>query len=173
MNTKNLLVTGPPGCGKSTLIEKIVTHIDKPMTGFFTRELRDQGQRVGFSITTLSGKQSLLAHETSKSRVRVGRYGVDIDAIDQIAVPSLSPSDPAEIIVIDEIGKMECASPRFREAVLRVLDSEHPVVGSIAQRGGSFIQKVRERDDVSLVRISETNRDWLLEDLLTSLLGST
>jgi nucleoside-triphosphatase len=131
----------PPGCGKSTLIEKIVTHIDKPMTGFFTRELRDQGRCVGFSITTLSGKQSLLAHETSKSRVRVGRYGVDIDAIDRIAVPSLSPSDPAEIIVIDEIGKMECASSRFRQAVLRVLDSEHPVVGSIAQRGGSFIQR--------------------------------
>jgi nucleoside-triphosphatase THEP1 len=170
MNTKNLLLTGPPGCGKSTLIEKIIAHIDKPMTGFFTRELRDQGRRVGFSINTLAGKQSVLAHETSKSRVRVGKYGVNIDAIDQIAVPSLSPSNPDEIVVIDEIGKMECASSRFREVVLKVLDSEHPVIGSIAQRGHPFIQTVRERDDVSLVLISETSRDSLLEDLLRSLL---
>jgi nucleoside-triphosphatase THEP1 len=86
MNTKNLLLTGPPGCGKSTLIEKLIARIDQPMTGFFTGELRDRGRRVGFSITTLCGKQGVLAHASSKSPVRVGKYGVNVEAIDQMAV---------------------------------------------------------------------------------------
>jgi nucleoside-triphosphatase THEP1 len=169
MNTKNLLLTGPPGCGKSTVIEKLIARIDQSMTGFFTRELRDRGRRVGFSIITLCGKQGVLAHERSRSPVRVGKYGVNVEAIDLIAVPSLSASNPTEIVVIDEIGKMECESPRFRETVLKVLDSENPVIGSIAQRGGPFIQKMRERQDVTLVGVSETNRDSLLEALLRSL----
>jgi len=66
-NPKNILLTGPPRCGKSTLIQKLITKIEKPMTGFFTREMREGGRRVGFLIITLDGKQGILAHEGSKS----------------------------------------------------------------------------------------------------------
>ncbi|WP_207681619.1 nucleoside-triphosphatase [Desulfonema magnum] len=59
----NILFTGPPGCGKTTLVEKIVRHTNTPATGFFTREIRKKGKRVGFSISTLDGKQGVLAHK--------------------------------------------------------------------------------------------------------------
>ena len=57
----NILITGPPRCGKSTLIEKVVSRIERPVTGFFTREIKGKGRRVGFSINTLDGKEGILA----------------------------------------------------------------------------------------------------------------
>jgi nucleoside-triphosphatase THEP1 len=159
----NILVTGPPRCGKSTLIKRVVGRIQKPMIGFFTQEVRERGKRVGFSITTLDGKKGVLAHQAIKSRFRVGKYGVNLDHIDQVAVPSMIPSKADEIVVIDEIGKMECFSPLFRQTLVKVLDSENPVLGSIAMKGGKFIQKVKERENVLLVHVTEKNRDALLD----------
>ncbi len=160
--SRNILLTGPPRCGKSTLIERVVGRIQKPMTGFFTREIRQGGRRVGFSITTLDGKKGVLAHQDTKSRFRVGKYGVNLDHIDQIAVPSMLPARADELVVIDEIGKMECFSPLFRQTLVKALDSENPVIGSIAVKGDKFIQRVKEREDVLLVHVTEKNRDELV-----------
>ena len=170
MKAKNILLTGPPRCGKSTLIEKLIHQIDRPLTGFFTREIREGGKRKGFSIITLGGKEGVLAHEENKSRVRVGKYGVNIDELDRIAVPAVIPSKPEEIVIIDEIGKMECYSPLFRETLVKTLDSANLVVGSIALKGGPFIQKIKERKDVLLVTVSERNRDSLVAYLLEQIL---
>ena len=166
---KNIFVTGRPGCGKSTLIEKAVAQIKNPATGFFTREIRKRGRRTGFSITTLDGKQGVLAHETIQDRPRVGKYGVNLQDIDQVAVPSMMPFAPDQVVVIDEVGKMECFSPLFRETLIRVLDSAHPVIGSIAQKGDKFIEEIKARDDVLLVRVTEKNRD--APELLSRLLS--
>lgn len=159
---KNILLTGPPRCGKSTLIEKIIGRLNKPMTGFFTREIREKGKRTGFSIVTLDGKQGVLAHQNIKGRFRVGKYGVNLDHIDHIAVPSMIPSNTNQIVVIDEIGKMECYSPLFRKTLMQILDSENPLIGSIAQKGDAFIQGIKERKDVLLIHVNERNRDKLI-----------
>ena len=159
----NILVTGPPRSGKSTLIEKVVQKINRPATGFFTQELREKGKRVGFSITTLDGKTGVLAHQGLRSKFRVGKYGVNLEDLDQIAVPSMLPSIPGQIVVIDEIGKMECFSGLFKETLLRVLSSENQVIGSIAIKGDHFIQSIKKRDDVSLVSITEKTRDVALQ----------
>ncbi len=170
--SKNIFVTGPPGCGKSTVIEKLLVRIEKPATGFFTREIREKGRRTGFSITTLDGKKGVLAHENIKSRLKVGKYGVNLHDIDEIAVPSMMPARAGEIVVIDEVGKMECFSSLFREILIKVLDSDHPVIGSIAQKGDKFIQEIRARDDVLLVPLTKKNRDEPeLIDQLLSVLG--
>ncbi len=159
----NILLTGPPQSGKSTLIEKVIKRVKRPATGFFTRELREKGKRVGFLIETLDGKTGLLAHQNIKSNYRVGKYGVNIEDLDQIAVPSMLPSTDDQIVVIDEIGKMECFSRLFKETLLRVLSAENQVVGSIAIKGDRFIQKIKNRDDVILVSISEKTRDSALQ----------
>jgi nucleoside-triphosphatase len=162
----NLLVTGPPRSGKSTLIEKTISQIAAPATGFFTEEIRERGRRVGFSITTLDGKTGVLAHREIRSRFRVGPYGVNLQAMDQVAVPSMQPSAPGQLVIVDEIGKMECFSPLFKQTLVEVLDSEHQLIGSIAIKGNNFIQNIKKRDDVLLIAISESNRDSALELLL-------
>ncbi|UCD32942.1 MAG: hypothetical protein JSW04_11645 [Desulfobacterales bacterium] len=161
MTAKKILFTGLPRSGKTTLIESLVKHIKSPATGFFTREIKEKGHRVGFSIHTLDGKQGLLAHQRIKSRYRVGKYGVVIDDIDRVAVPSMLPEKPDTIVVIDEIGKMECFSPLFRKTLVKILDSDHPVLGSIALKGDRFMQEITARQDLTVVHVTLQNRDSL------------
>ena len=161
MDKKNILFTGPPRCGKSTLIEKIVKKISTPATGFFTREIRESGNRVGFSINTLDHRTGVLAHKGIQSRFRVGRYGVNLEDIDGIAVPSMMPDRSDMLIVIDEIGKMECFSELFKKTLISLLDSKHRVLGSITMKGDRFIRQIKARDDVMLVTVTPKNRDKL------------
>ena len=163
MKKKNILYTGPPRCGKSTLIEKIVKKIDPPATGFFTREIREKGKRVGFSINTLHGKEGILAHQNIKSRHRVGKYGVNLADINRIAVPSMITEISEAHIVVDEIGKMECFSALFKKTLVNVLDSDHRVIGSIALKGEGFIRQIKARTDVLLISVTPENRDELAD----------
>jgi nucleoside-triphosphatase THEP1 len=163
---KNILITGHPGCGKTTLVEKVVNGIKIPVTGFVTREIRERGRRVGFSLETLEGKRATLSHVDIQSKVRVGKYGVDLQALENIAVPSLHPGSADIVVVIDEIGKMECFSPLFRRAVLSVLDSSNPVFASIAEKGGPFIRSIKDRRDVELFRVLTVNRDSLAVSII-------
>ena len=165
----NILITGPPGCGKSTLIEKVVNRIEEPAGGFFTREIKDKGRRVGFSINTLDGREGILAHKSIRSEYRVGKYGMNIEDIDTIAVPSLIPKGKDEIVVIDEIGKMECFSDLFKKTLIQVLDSPNCVIGSIALKGGPFIQGIKNRDDVQVSNVTPETRDSLVEKILDSI----
>ncbi|MGB6279671.1 MAG: nucleoside-triphosphatase, partial [Syntrophobacteria bacterium] len=135
----------------------------RPVTGFFTQELREKGRRVGFSITTLEGKTGVLAHQSIRSTFRVGNYSVNLEDLDQIAVPSMLPSTPDQIVVVDEIGKMECFSRLFKETLIKVLSSANLVIGSVAIKGDHFIQSIKKRDDVSLVSITEKTRDAALQ----------
>jgi nucleoside-triphosphatase len=161
MDRKNILLTGPPQCGKSTLIEKIVKRIDTPATGFYTREIRDSDQRVGFSIDTLDHRTGVLAHQDIRSRFRVGRYGVNLEDIDRIAVPAMMPDRQDMLVVIDEIGKMECFSELFKKTLISLLDSNHRVLGSITMKGDRFIRQIKARGDVLLVTVTLKNRDKL------------
>ncbi|MBW1793007.1 MAG: AAA family ATPase [Deltaproteobacteria bacterium] len=121
--------------------------------------MREKGRRTGFSITTLDGKKGVLAHRNIKSRFKVGKYGVSLHDIEHIAVPSMTPSEPDEVVVVDEVGKMECFSSLFRQTLVKVLDAHHPLIGSIAQKGDKFIEKIKARDDVLVVPVTENNRD--------------
>ena len=164
---RNILFTGLPGCGKSTIIEKIVQRINRPSPGFFTREIRDRGRRVGFSITTLNGQQGMLAHIDIRSHIRVGRYGVNTQDIDKIAVPSMRPENDNVILVVDEIGKMECFSGLFRQTLMNILDATNTVVGSISLKGDAFIGAIKKRPDTLLIPVSEKNRDYLVDEFFT------
>jgi nucleoside-triphosphatase THEP1 len=159
---KNILLTGSPGCGKSTLIEKVVAGTKRPATGFLTREIREHNRRVGFSINPLNGNSGVLAHENIESKFKVGKYGVNIKGIDSIAVPAMVPDNEKVLVIIDEIGKMECLSGLFRDTVKGVLNSKNPVLGSIALSGGPFITKIKRRDDILIVEVTKDNRDTLV-----------
>jgi nucleoside-triphosphatase len=172
---KNILFTGLPGCGKSTIIAKIVQRLNRPSTGFFTREMRDKGRRVGFSITTLDGRRGILAHIDIRSAYKVGKYRVNLQDIDKIAVPAMIPASENLVIVVDEIGKMECFSMIFRQTLIKVLDASNPVIGSIALKGNAFISTIKKRPDIRLIPISERNRNILAKEILerlTNLTGS-
>jgi len=167
MNCKNVFFTGPPRCGKTTLIEKVVEHLERSATGFFSREIREKGHRTGFSLETLDGKKGILAHVNIKGHYQVGKYGVNLKDIDLIAVPSMRPKHESEIVVIDEVGKMECCSALFRKTLVQILDSDHVVIGSISLKGDRFIEAIKLRGDVTVVEVTAQNRDELDRSCLT------
>src|SRR5438094_663305 len=123
--TGKVLLTGRPGCGKTTLIKRVVNNLARRAGGFYTEEMRQYGARVGFKIVTLDGNEAVFAHVDFKTPERVGKYGLDLSALEAVGVESVREAARRQrIVVIDEIGPMEIRSPIFREAVNEALDSE-------------------------------------------------
>jgi nucleoside-triphosphatase len=169
----NILITGRPGCGKSTLIAGLVERITVRARGFTTGEIRTSGGgREGFRITTLQGREGVLAHKNLTAGPRVGRYRVNIHDIDEIGAAEIENAldDPStELIVIDEIARMELHSGRFRRAALRALDAAVPVLGAIQQRRDLFLDAVREREDTRIIGIERDRIAELRGTILSAL----
>ena len=168
---KNLLLTGRPGVGKTTLIRAVVEELGPSKAGgFWSKEIRESGRRVGFSIETLSGQTGVLAHCGLSSGPRLGRYFVNIKDIDEIAVPSLvSARESDKLIIIDEIAKMELFSREFASEMRRCLDSRR-VIATIQQRRGKFLDEVRARKDIKLFELTVCNRNEMPRRII-ALLG--
>jgi nucleoside-triphosphatase len=164
---KNLLLTGPPGCGKTTVIRRVAERLgDLRLMGFLTLEMREHGERVGFEAIDLSGHRAILADVRSRSPTRVGRYGVEPARLVPIVERNLGAlAGPVDGLLIAEIGKMECYCPAFVAAVRRVLDGPLPLLASIALRGGGFIAEVKALPDVRIIAVAPGNRGWLPEQL--------
>lgn len=167
---KNLFVTGLPGTGKTTLIRKVLDGLSPGVaaSGFFTAEIRESGERAGFTVNTLDGGSGVLSHIRFGGGVRVGRYGVDVNGFEGLVLPLLE-AGRAGLYVIDEIGKMECFSRAFCDKVRALLDSGAPVLATVALRGGGFIAEVKTRGDVALFEVTVKNRDRLVADVREAL----
>lgn len=168
-----LLLTGPPGVGKTTVTQKVLTGIEISAGGFYTQEMREGGCRVGFSLRTLDGAEGVLAHIDYQGGYRVGRYGVDIDLFERLAIPALERAlETKELVVIDEIGRMELFSRRFQEMVLYILDQEkRHLLGVIHQGRGLFMASIKRRRDVEIMAVNRANRDKLPARIMAHLGG--
>ena len=173
-SAKNILITGLPGVGKTTLIKKLIERLrDEHPVGFCTSEIRERGERKGFELNGLDGRRGILAHVSGHSPFRVGKYQVDVSAFERFldAVPFFDPT--CTLVVLDEIGKMECFSPKFKKLLLDLLDSDKNVVATIARKGDAYIEAIKRRQDAVLYEITAGNRDALLEQILAVIQGLT
>lgn len=162
---KNIFLTGAPSSGKTTVIKKIIKNLPAPANGFYTEEEKSGDKRVGFVIRSLDGKEGYLAHQDINSDFHIRRYGVSIENIEAIAAASIIPAED-HIIILDEIGKMECFSETFKQAALKALDSPNIVIGTITFGGNEFISAVKEREDIEIIEVTPQNRDSLPELIL-------
>jgi nucleoside-triphosphatase len=173
LNPVKVLVEARPGAGKTTAVIRLADRLRAaglPLAGFFTEEVRERGVRVGFRIETFEGDSGLLAHVDLPGPPRVGKYGVDLEAFERLALAALDP--PAGgATVIDELGKMELASKRFRETVTAVLGADVPVVATVHAFRHPFTDQLKRRSDVEVVRLSRANRDELPDSLAARVLG--
>jgi nucleoside-triphosphatase len=166
-SSTKILLTGPPGCGKTTAIMKVVEQLSAGRAaGFFTQEIREAGERKGFRWRRLDGAEGVLAHVDIRSRCKVGRYGVDVAGFERFVVPVLDiDQSSAELFVIDEIGKMECFSQKFVATVRRLFDSDKAVLATVAQKGGGFIGEVKQYHGVRLVTLTSINREEIVAEV--------
>ncbi len=158
----NILLTGPPRIGKTTVIKRIIEIIGINDTmGFWSEEIREHGKRVGFGIMTTLGESGILAHVSLKEGPRVSKYHVNVADINHIIVPVLRRAVRSnKIIIIDEIAKMELFSKEFADAVIECLNTGN-VIGTIQLRRDLFLEQIRGRPDCMIINVTHANRDTL------------
>ena len=163
----NILITGRPGIGKTTLIRKISEHLSetKPV-GFYTKEIKEHGSRKGFELIGFSGNRGILSHVNIRSPYKVGKYKVDLEGFEIFLDGLTLGGDSANLIIIDEIGKMECFSSSFRKLIRKILNSNKFFIATVSLKGSGFIDEIKRRDDIELMLLTEDNRNVLLFDVL-------
>ncbi len=165
-----LLVTGTPGCGKTTLCEGVIERLKDKMRigGFVSGEIREGGVRRGFLIRDIgSGERGVLAHVDRQGNPRVGRYGVNLDDLNSVGVGAIHKAlKDCDLVVIDEIGPMELFSKEFVKVVKDAFSSDKHVVATIHFRSRDRLVEKLGLKEVPVWVLDEENRDVLLEEIV-------
>ena len=160
------LLTGSPGTGKTTLIRQAIAKSKVKVGGFYTEEIRSNKIRQGFMIVALDGHEAVLSHIDISSPHRVSKYGVDVRVLEEVGVAAIHRAiKEAHLIVIDEIGKMELYSPRFKEAVLRAVQSGKKVLGTVMLNPYPFADDIKRHPRVKVVEVTRDNQMQVLKDV--------
>lgn len=168
MSNKNiLLLTGTPGCGKTTAVRAVADRLGgRRLGGFYTEEIRSGGQRQGFRLIGFDHTETTIAHVEFESNHRVGKYGVDVAAVDEAAEKTLTLDAAIDVYFVDEIGKMECMSRRFVVLARRLLDAGAIVVATVSKKGGGFIDEVKQLGGAERWEVTRDNRDAMPDRML-------
>ena len=165
---KNILITGRPRVGKTTLIRKAASLLGDSAGGFYTEEIPGEGVRGrrGFRIVTLDGDEGTLADVNIKRGPHVGKYGVNLADLDRLGVAAMEDATHTrEWVVVDEIGKMEEFSERFKRAVIDALDSEKRILATIRRNDSAFTASIKSRPDVELIVLTVPNREEIYSEV--------
>jgi len=164
---QTFLLTGPPRAGKTTCLKELMARLPGRAGGFYTEEIREGGKRLGFRLVTLRGEKAILAHVDIKGRPRVGKYGVDLEALEGIGVVALEKAlSQDDYMVVDEIGKMELCSERFKRVVWQGIESDKVVLGTIMLASHPWADRVKAHPMVTLFQVSYSNWEKAVAQIL-------
>lgn len=162
-----LILTGAPGVGKTTIVKQVIAELGDRAGGFYTEEIQGPGGRKGFRVITLDGRQATLAHVDVRSRSKVGRYGVDVAAFERVGVAALRQAiESSEIVVLDEIGKMELFSSQFKSAVFKAMDCGKPVIATAVRAADPRVDALKQMPGVQTIEVTKQNRDGMAARVL-------
>ena len=157
---RTLLITGLPGVGKTTIVKQVAQTLGLRAGGFYTEEIRGPGGRKGFRLVTLDGREAVMAHVDIRTRNRVGRYGVDVATLDAVGVVAMREAvQSREVVVVDEIGKMELFSGEFQGAVLKAVSSPKIVVATVMHKSHTWVDALKAMPQVTMWQVTKSNRD--------------
>ncbi len=162
-------ITGMPGVGKTSTLKKIIKSLEKHgyvVEGMITEPVLKKKKRVGFYVQDWQTKEKeVFAHVDFDLRESVGDYGVKTDALEKIGIPAIEKAindEDINIIIIDEIGKMEMLSEKFCDTVIEALDSDKPIMVTLHKKSRTpLLQDVRRRDDIRILEVTPVNRNLL------------
>ena len=159
---RTLLLTGRPGIGKTTVIKAVAESLGEKAGGFYTEEIRGPGGRKGFCLVALDGDKTIMAHVDlrGRGRPRVGRYGVDVEAIERVGVAALRQAmQKGQIVVVDEIGKMELFCGPFKNVVLQATGGSHTVIATVMAQPNPWVDSLRMMPSTTRWEVTAKNRD--------------
>jgi len=166
-----IILTGVPGVGKTTLVKSVLEQLKNfNCSGFITEEQRDKKGRAGFVLKTLDGREVPFASVGKGKGARVGRYIVDVDAFENIALDVIAFHPEIQLYVIDEIGPMEVLSKQFCETAKMLLKNDKvTVLATAAKSGHGFIREVKRLPGLDTIELTPTNKEQVLDQMLTLL----
>ncbi len=160
-----IFLTGNPGIGKTTIIKKVIERIERKVIGFYTTEIRKEGKRIGFEIVEIPSNTKHLFASTEKiSNIRFGKYYLDLEPLEEIIKKIEDKESEADIIIIDEIGKMEFFSKKFRNFIKKLLNSNKTLLATLHR---SYKKEFGRYGEV--IEVTKENRDFLPEKILEML----
>jgi len=166
-----ILVTGPPGVGKTSVLRRAISDLKTrkyEIGGVICRDVREGGVRVGFEIMDIStGTRGWLAHKNQTTGPKVGKYHVNLTDLNVIGAGSiLDAIKNADVIAVDEIGPMELLSSSFSDALLKAVESNKPLIGTIHYRLETpLINTIKIRPDTQIMKVTYDNRENLHREI--------
>lgn len=162
-------ITGMPSVGKTQTLIKIIEKIEKSgykLEGMITEPIIEHKKRVGFYVEDWqTHAKEIFAHLDFDTKDKVGKYGVDLNVLDRVGVPAIEKAitdEEIDVIIIDEIGKMEMLSEKFCEVVIDALDSDKPIMVTLHKKSRTpLLQDIRRRDDIRILEVTAVNRNLL------------
>lgn len=163
-----VLLSGEPRVGKTTALKKIIQMIGEGnCIGFYTEEVRNEFDRVGFDCVSLDGKRQRIADVNLHSDIRMGRYGIDIEAFEDFALQAISnSSSTSKIIIIDEIGPIQFLSTKFKQQINNILTGPNCVIGSIFYNKHPDVDEIKKIPGIKIYSMTRENRNTILENIL-------
>ncbi len=89
----------------------------------------------------------MLSHVDFPGPYRVGKYGVNLENLHRVGLPALEAfccRPGVDLVVVDEVGKMECLSARFIEAMERLWAQPVPLLITVAEKGGGYMAAIKD-----------------------------
>jgi len=164
---QRIAITGRPGVGKTTLIERVLQQLSLSAGGILGKEILTCGHRVGFALVDLAtGKEGVLSHIHQRVGPKIGKYTVNMTTLEQLAIPAIEHAiRDKELVVIDEFAPMELCCSRFVPTVELALASEKSLlIATHATLDHPLVHEIRQTLD--LVRVKLGNRDALVTQLV-------
>lgn len=162
-----ILITGRPGIGKTTVIQNLANLLGSRAGGFLTKEIRHGGARTGFMLESFDGKKALLAEASPKGSPRVGKYRVLVENLESVGIQAVNEAlSQKKILLIDEIGKMEILSMRFRSLISNLLKSDSKLVATLSLSRHTFLNGIRRSPGVTIIEVTLENRDRLAKEII-------
>jgi nucleoside-triphosphatase len=100
---------------------------------------------------------------------RIAGFGINIEGFENLVLPQLKIAKEVDLFIIDEIGKMECLSRKFCEQVKQIMNSPIPLIATLAGSEIPNIFRLKNRKDVSVLQITQKNKDYLWKNVLLEL----
>lgn len=150
-------------------MKKVLAELQKnSYGGFWTEEIKEKGERVGFKVVTTKGEEGILAHKDYRSPYRVSKYYVNVADFERVALKAIADAEKTkDLIVIDEIGKMELFSQKFAKLIEKVFSSQHKkILATIPISDIPLLEKLKKLPDATVVEVTPANRDFLLTKIL-------
>jgi nucleoside-triphosphatase len=118
-------------------------------------------------------EKQVFAHNNIESRIMDGKMGVDLSKFESVSVKAIRDAcDSCDVIVIDEVGKVEVESQAFIDAVKYALDAGKPMILTLHKKSRNpLLQDIRRRDDVRILEVTPTNRNLLPHKIIRLMNG--